>query len=190
MTAYITISRQFLEQSPENAEAVLINDLAAAVSEKLDETIFGTGVGSASQPAGLFNSAATYLVTGTSLTAMTFDDVLGLEADVEGKNGTDFIFVCDPKVKYAARSTQMASGLQMVWENNEMDGRKAVVSNSVAAKGLLCFDPKDLAVADWSGMNIIVDPYTLAGKNQIKVTVNYLVDAKLKGDRIAAELFS
>jgi hypothetical protein len=65
-----------------------------------------------------------------------------------------------------------------------------VVSNSVEEGGLLCFDPKDLAVATWdNGMFITVDPYTLAGKNQIKVTVNYLCDANLKGDRISGAIF-
>lgn len=190
LTAYITISRQFLAQSPEDAEAILINDLAAAVAEKLDKTIFGTGSGSTAEPAGLFQG--NYLTTGTSIGSVTFDDVLALENAVEEKNGTDFIFVASPNVKYALRGTQMASGLQFVWNNGEIDGRKAVVSNSVTKGGLLCFDPRDLAVATWDkeGMNIIVDPYTLAGKNQIKVTVNYLVDAALKGDRISAELFA
>ena len=190
LTAYITISRQFLAQSPEDAEAILIADLASAVAEKLDMTVFGKESGSAAQPAGLFNKEADYLVTGTSLASVTFDDVLNIENAVEEKNGTDFMFVTSPNVKYRLRGTQTASGLQMVWDKGEIDGRKTVVSNSVEKGGLLCFDPRDLAVASWDrDMNIIVDPYTLAGKNQIKVTVNYLVDAALKGDRIAAELF-
>ena len=190
LTAYITISRQFLAQSPEDAEGILINDLAAAIAEKLDMTVFGSESGSTSQPAGLFNEDADYLVTGKTLADMSFDDVLGLEEAVEEKNGTNFIFVADPKVKYALRGTQMASGLQFVWENGEIDGRKAVVSNSVEEGGLLVFDPRDLAVATWDNdMVITVDPYTLAGKNQIKVTVNYLCDAALKGDRISGAVF-
>jgi HK97 family phage major capsid protein len=187
LTAYITISRQFLAQSPEDAEAILIADLANAVAEKLDMTVFGSESGSTSQPAGLFSGD--YVETGT-LASVTFDDVLALENAVEENNGTDFMFVTSPNVKYALRGTQTASGLQMVWDKGEIDGRKTVVSNSVEKGGLLCFDPRDLAVASWDrDMNIIVDPYTLAGKNQIKVTVNYLVDAALKGDRIAAEIF-
>lgn len=189
LTAYVTISRQFLAQSPEDAEGILIADLARAISEKIDMTVFGAGSGSTSQPAGLFSGD--YVQTGTSLGSVTFDDVLDLEAEVEGHNGTDFVFVADPKVKYALRGTQMASGLQFVWENGEIDGRKAVVSNSVNAKSLLVFDPRDLACASWDNdMVITVDPYTLAGKNQIKVTVNYLFDAKLKGDRISGEIYS
>ena len=190
LTAYITISRQFLAQSPEDAESILINDLAAAISEKLDETVFGCESGSTATPAGLLNADAEYMVTGKTIADMSFNDVLELEELVEEKNGTNFVFVTDPKVKYALRGTQMASGLQFVWENGEIDGRKAVVSNSVCEGGLICFDPRDLAVASWDNdMVITVDPYTLAGKNQIKVTVNYLVDAKLKGDRISAATF-
>ena len=138
LTAYITISREFLAQSPEDAEAILISDLAAAVAEKLDKTVFGTAAGTDAQPAGLFVDGAPHLVTGKTIDSITFNDVLELEEAVEEKNATDFIFVADPKVKYALRGTQMASGLQFVWDNGEIDGRKAVVSNSVAKGGLLC----------------------------------------------------
>lgn len=128
--------------------------------------------------------------SGATLTAVTFEDILALEEAVEEKNGTDFMFVADPSVKYALRGTMMAHNLSPIWANGEIDGRKAVVSNSVNKKSILCLDPKDLATAAWgNGLNIIVDPYTLAGKNQIKVTVNYLFDAKLKGERIAGQVF-
>ena len=189
LSAYITISRQFLAQSPEDAEAILVNDLANAIAEKIDQTVFGLGSGSTAEPAGLFSGD--YISTGTNLTAVTFQDVLDLEEAVEEHNGTNFMFVADPSVKYALRGTQLASGLQFVWQNGEIDGRTSVVSNSVAKKGLLCFDARDLACASWDNvMHIVIDPYTLAGKNQIKVTVNYLFDSALKGDRISGAIFS
>lgn len=190
LTAYITISRQFLAQSPEDAEGILIADLAAAIAEKFDQTVFGDEDGSDAQPAGLFADGAAYLQPASALDDIAFDNVLALEEAVEEKNGTEFIFVADPKVKYALRGTQMASGLQFVWDRGEIDGRKAVVSNSVVEGGLLCFDPRDLAVAIWNNQMVItVDPYSLAGKNQIKVTVNFLCDAALKGDRISGVVF-
>lgn len=186
LTAYIDISRQFLAQSPEDAEAILINDLARAIAEKIDLTVFGAESGSTSQPKGLFYSAE----TGT-LASMTFDDVLQLENKVEEANGTDFVFVTSPNVKYTLRGVQTANGLEMVFSNGEIDGRQTVVSNSVAKGGLLCFDPRDLACASWEkdGMVITVDPFTRAGYNEIRVTVNYLFDAVLAGDRIATEIF-
>ena len=186
LTAYITISRQFLAQSRDDAEAILVSDLARAIAEKIDMTVFGAESGTTARPEGLFYSAS----TGT-LASIAFDDVLDLENAVEEKNGTDFVFVTSPNVKYALRGTQTASGLQMVWDKGEIDGRKTVVSNSVKKGGLLVFDPRDLACASWNkdGLVIIVDPYTLAGKNQIKITCNYLFDAVKKGDRIATKIF-
>lgn len=188
LTAYIDISKQFLAQDSNDAEAILINDLAAAVAEKLDKTVFGTGSGSTTMPAGILQGD--YVTTGTDITAVTYTNVLDLESAVEEKNGTDFIFIANPKVKYALKGTQMASGLQMVWDGNEIDGYKAVVSNSVADKGVICMDPRDLAVATWSGVEIVVDTVTRAIYNEVRVVVNYLVDAKLRGDRISGEIFS
>lgn len=185
LTAYIDISRQFLAQSPEDANSLLINDLARAIAEKIDLTVFGAGSGSTAQPAGIFADA----ISG-SLASMTFDDVLQLENAVEEKNGTDFVFVTSPNVKYQLRGIT-TNAMQFAFEDGQVDGRQTVVSNSVVKGGLACFDPRDLACASWDkdGMVITVDPYTRAGYNEIRVTVNYLFDAKLAGDRIATQIF-
>lgn len=187
LTAYIDISKTFLAQDANSAEALLIADLAKAISEKLDKTVFGAESGTTERPEGLFYSGA---ITGTSLTSVDYDDVLALESAVEEKNGTDFIFIANPKVKYQLKGTQMASGLNMVFANGEIDGYKAVISNSVANKGVICMDPRDLAVATWSGIEITVDTVSQALENKVRIVVNYLVDAKLRGDRIAKEIFS
>ena len=122
---------------------------------------------------------------------MTFDDVLLLENAVEEKNGTDFVFVTSPNVKYTLRGTQTASGLKMVWDEGEIDGRQTVVSNSVVKGGLACFDPRDLACATFnkSGLIITVDTVTRAIYNEVRLVVNYLFDSKLAGDRIATQIF-
>jgi HK97 family phage major capsid protein len=189
LTSFIDISKQFLQQDSNDAEAILINDLAQAIAEKLDKTVFGSGSGSTTQPAGLFSGA--YVQSGaTAITGVSYDNVLDLESKVEEKNGTDFIFIANPKVKYALKGTQMASGLEMVYSKGEIDGYKAIVSNSVENKGILCMDPRDLAVATWSGVEITVDTVTRAIYNEVRIVVNYLVDAKLRGDRISGEIFS
>lgn len=189
LTAIVNVSKTFLAQDSNDAEAILIRDLAEAVAEKLDKTVFGAESGTTTRPAGLFAEGADYLTTGGTISAVTYDDVLALELGVEEKNGTNFVFVASPNVKYALKGTQMASGLQMVYSGNEIDGYRSIVSNSVEKGGLIALDPRDLAVATWSGIEITVDPYTKAEDNQIRLVVNYLVDAKLRGDRIAAAKF-
>lgn len=189
LTAYVDVSRTFLAQDSNDAEAILIRDLAEAVAEKLDKTVFGAASGTTDMPEGLFYNTG-YTATGTSLSAVTYDDVLGLEAAVEDKNGNDFIFIANPKVKYALKGTQMASGLEMVYSKGEIDGYKTVVSNSVNAKSVICMDPRDLAVATWNGIEIQVDTVTRAIYNEVRLVVNFYVDAKLRGDRIAAAIYA
>ena len=188
LTAVVRISKTFLAQDSNDAEAILIRDLAEAVAEKLDMTVFGAESGTTDRPAGLFYDND-YTTTGGTLADVAYDDVLDLELGVEEKNGTNFIFVASPNVKYALKGTQMASGLQMVYAGGEIDGYKAVVSNSVEKGGIIALDPRDLAVATWNGVEVTVDPYTLAADNQIRLIVNYYVDCKLRGDRIAAAIF-
>lgn len=189
LTAYVDVSRTFLEQSADAAEGILIADLANAVAEKLDETVFGKAAGSATQPAGLFADSG-YTVSGeTAISAITYDNVLALEQKVEEKNGNNFMFIMAPGVKYAFKGTQLANGLEMAYRGNELDGYKAVVSNSVEKGGIICMDPRSLAVAAW-GLTITVDDKSRAIYNQIRIVVNANYDAKLRDNKIAAELFA
>lgn len=185
LTAYVDVSRELINTSPEALEGILTADLARAIAEKIDLTVFGAGSGSTSQPAGIFADAE----EGT-LASMTFDDVLQLENKVEEKNGTDFVFVTSPNVKYQLRGIT-TNAMQFAFENGEIDGRQTIVSNSVVKGGLACFDPRDLAVATFnkSGLVIVVDTVTRAIYNEVRLVVNYLMDAKLAGDRIATEIF-
>jgi len=188
LTGVVRISKTFLDQDANSAEALLIKDLADAVAEKLDMTVFGTSGATTTQPAGLFADTG-YTTTGSSLSDINYDSVLDLELKVEEKNGTNYIFVAAPNIKFGLKGSQMASGLQMVWSNNEIDGYKAVVSNSVTKGGIIALDPRDLQVCVWRNTEIVVDPYTLAADNAIRLIVNLNVDVKLKGDRIAAAIF-
>lgn len=186
LTATLDISKQFLLQDTVDAEALLIRDLAAAVAEKLDETIFGNGAGDANTPAGLFAG-----VDATKAIAdVNYKDVLDLESAVEEKNGHNYMFVVSPKVKFALKGTQMANGLQMVFAGNEIDGYKTISSNSVVDKGMICMDPRELVIGQWGGYDITVDPYTKAADGQVRLVINAYFDAKLRGDKIAKVIFN
>ena len=190
LTAIVDVSKTFLAQTAEDAEAILIADLAAACAEKLDKTVFGAESGvTGVRPAGLFYDND-YTADGGAIGDVAYDDVLDLELGVEEKNGTDFVFVASPNVKYALKGTQKASGLGMAYDGGEIDGYKAIVSNSVYKGGILALVPRDLAVATWNNIDITVDNYTKAAENQVRLVVNYYVDAALRGDRIAAKTFS
>lgn len=184
LTAILDVSKTFLAQDGNDAEAILMRDLAEAVAEKLDKTVFGNEEGTANRPEGLF-----YGIDSTGgLGDITYDNVLDLELNIEQKNGTNYVFVASPKVKFALKGTQMASGLGMVYSAGEIDGYKAIVSNSVLEGGIVALDPRDIAVAVWD-FEIVVDPLSKAADNQVRLVVNYLVDAKKRGDKVAVAKF-
>ena len=187
LTATLDVSKQFLLQDSNDAEALLIRDLGAAIAEKLDETIFGSEAGDNTKPAGLFNG----VVGAKALTDITYDDVLALEEAVELANGSNYMFVVNPKVKFALKGTQMANGLQMVFDSDEIDGYKAISSNSVVTNGIICMDPHELVIGNWgSAFEITVDPYTKAADGQVRLVVNAYYDAKLRGNKIAKAIFN
>ena len=78
----------------------------------------------------------------------------------------------------------------MVYNNNEIDGYKAIVSNSVVDGGLMAIAPRDLAVAVWNNLEITVDNTSRAEYGEVRLIVNFYCDAKLRGDRVAAAVFS
>lgn len=187
LTAVLDVSKQFLAQDSNDAEALLIRDLAAAVAEKLDKTIFGAEGGDGNKPAGIFSGVGAE----KGLTEMTYDDVLALEETVELANGTNYMFICNPRVKFALKGTQTANGLQMVFDGKEIDGFKTISSNSVADKGIICMDPKELVIGQWgSAYDITVDPYTKAADGQVRLVINAYYDAKLRGNKIAKAMFN
>lgn len=185
LTAVLDVSKQFLLQNSADVEAILIRDLAAAVAEKLDKTIFGAETID-NAPAGLFAGVGAE----KGLAEMTYDDVLALEEAVELQNGTNYMFIVNPKVKFALKGTQMANGLQMVFAGGEIDGYKTISSNSVATNGIICMDPRELVIGQWGAYDITVDPYTKAGDGQVRLVINAYFDAKLRGNKIAKAMFN
>ena len=186
LTATLDISKQFLLQDSNDAEAMLISDLAAAVAEKLDQTIFGAGSGDTATPAGLFNGVSAT----TALSGITYDNVLALEEAVELANGSNYMFIVNPKVKFALKGTQMANGLQMVFDGKEIDGYRTISSNSVVTNGIICMDPRELVIGQWGGYDITVDPYTKAADGQVRLVINAYFDAKLRGNKVAKAIFN
>ena len=184
LTATLDVSKQFLLQDSNDAEAILIRDLA--VAEKLDKTIFSAEEGDVNTPAGIFAGVGAE----KAIADMTYDDVLALEEAVELANGTNYMFVVNPKVKFALKGTQMANGLQMVFDGKEIDGFTTISSNSVVDKGIVCMDPRELVIGQWGAYDITVDPYTKAADGQVRLVINAYFDAKLRGNKVAKAIFN
>ena len=176
LTAYIDISKQFLVQDSVGAEAMLRADIVNALIAKLEQTIFGEADGDATKPAGIFYNAEEQ--------DPSYQAVCEVEAELTDYLG-DKRFVMSPNAKAAFKQTTISgqlSDLRLLMNGNEVDGYPVSVSSNVADGCWAFGDFKELVVAQWGAIDIVVDPYTLATKNAIRLVINAFFDAKVRRD--------
>lgn len=175
LTAYIDLSKQFIAQDSLAAEALIREDLVKAINNKLEETILGAGSGSTTEPEGMLHAISATSVSG-------FSDVVDLEADLEDANVYgDKIYLMGNKAKAALRvMPKSTKSTQLVMENGEVDGTKAISTSMIAGKKYVYGDFSNLAIGQWANaIDITVDPYTLARSGQVRLVVNAYFDAKI-----------
>ena len=174
LTAYIDLSKQFIAQDSIAAEQLIREDLVNAINNKLEATILGNVSGTTTQPQGMFDAISATSVSG-------YSDICDLEADIEDANvNGDCVYVMSNKAKAALRAMAKGSkSTQLVFENGEVDGTKALNTSHVSDKKYLYGDFSNLAIGQWGAIDLTVDPYTLARSGQIRLVVNAYFDAKV-----------
>ena len=174
LTAYIDISKQFLVQDSVGAEELLRADIVNALVAKLEQTIFGDAAGDANKPEGIFYNAEE--------AEPSWSAVCDAEAELTDYLG-DKKFAMSPTAKSAFKQTTISgekSDLRLLMNGNEVDGYPVSTSSNVVSGGWAFGDFKELVVAQWGAIDIVVDPYTLATKNAIRLVINAFFDAKVR----------
>lgn len=171
LTAYIDVSNQFLIQDSVNAEALLRQDLAMAIRQKLEATLLGTAAGSTTQPAGMFNGV-------TDQITPTYKEMIKLEQTLEEKNVTgELHYIMSPAIKAALRGTAKDTGSgRFLMEGPDVNGIPALVTNN--AKGIVLGNFADYVVCQWGGIELIVDTLTKATEGTTRIVINSYWDAK------------
>ena len=176
LTAYIDISKQFLVQDSVGAEEMLRADIVNALMAKLEQTIFGDAAGDATKPAGIFY--------GAEEVNPSYAAVCEAEADVTDFTGNKR-FVMSPSMRAQFKQTTISgeqTDLRLLMEGNEVNGYPVSASSNVIKEGWAFGDFRELVVAQWGSIDIVVDPYTLATKNAIRLVINAFFDAAVRRD--------
>ena len=174
LTAYVDVSREFLIQSSNDAEAMLRRDIIAAIGNKLEATILGADAGTDEKPEGLFNGV-------TAMTsALKFGDIVDAEAELDAANVNGaYTYILSPKAKAALRTLSKDAGSgRFVLEDGEIEGSKALVSSNVTAKGFVVGDFSDYVIAQWGAIDLVVDNYSKSTEGKVRLVVNAYFDAK------------
>ena len=175
LTAYVDISKQFLVQDSLDAEALIRQDIVNAINTKLESTILGSAAGTATQPAGIFNSES-------ALTSIaSFADVCNLESDVEDANVMgECKYVMSNKAKAAFRNmAKSTKSTQLVMENGTIDGTPVLNTSHVEGKNVAYGDFSNLAIGQWGAIDLVVDPFSQAANGKVRLVINAFFDAKV-----------
>lgn len=177
LTAYIDVSKQFLVQDSNDAEAILRQDLINAINSKLESTVLGSDAGSATQPAGLFATVPTGTTT-------TYKQIATLESEIEDANVmNECTYILSNAAKATFRTTAKGTNMSgFIYEAGEIDGQKALNTSNVTKNCFAYGDFSNLAIAQWGAIDLVVDPYTKASEGMIRLVINAYFDAKVLRD--------
>lgn len=186
LTAVIEVSKQFLIQSSDSADAMLQRDIVNAIADKLEATILGSAAATATQPAGLFDG----VVADTA--AVKHSDILEMEQDLEDANVYgEFHYIASPASKALLRGTVKggAGSGRFLMENNEIEGIGVISTSNVVKGGLLLGMWSELILGQWGALDLTVDAITKADEGKVRIIVNSFYDCqKRRPDAIQARI--
>ena len=189
--AYINIAKQLLFQSSMDAQAYAQDSILTVIALAVELAAIN-GTGASNQPLGILNTSGIGSVAlGANGALPTNDLPIDLESQVAIENADigSLGYITNPGVRGILKKTPVSSSSagQMVWDrqggNTPLNGYPVGVTTQVPSnltKGtssgvcsaMVFGNFKDLLIAQWGGMDIVVDPYTQAGKAEIRLVVN------------------
>lgn len=181
VAAYTDYSRRLMIQSSIDVENMVRSDLARVLALKIDLAgLYGTG--SNGEPLGL------KLTTGIgtenfAAAAPTFAEVVALESDVATANALlgSPVYLMNAAMRGSLKTTSKDTGSGMfIMEGNEVNGYRGVLSNQVASGDLWFGNFADLIIGYFSGLDIMVDPYSNSTSGTVRVVAMQDVDIAVR----------
>lgn len=198
--AMTDFSRKTLLQASPDVENLVRMDLAAILGTGLDKAIVnGSGVGA--EPLGIMGTTGVASVSlGANGGAISWDAVLEMERLLASANADagNLAYLTTPEARKKLKATLKVSGIasDFIWGDGSepgaglVNGYSALASTSVPAnltKGtgtalsaVIFGNWSDLVVGDWSGLDLVVDPYSFSSSGTTRVVCLMDVDLGLR----------
>jgi HK97 family phage major capsid protein len=173
-TAY---TKQLLVQASPDVESLVRSDIMAVLAIEKDRAAIN-GLGASGEPLGLLNTTGINSVTFGA--AATWAKVIDFEQQVESANALmgNCAYLTTPATKAKWKgATKVTNQAVFLWESgNQVNGYNAIASKQVPSDKVIFGNWNDLIIADWDGIDVVVDPYTLAKTSQIQITITLMSD--------------
>lgn len=175
-------SKELVMQSSIDIEGMVRNDIAQVMAIERDRAALH-GTNSAGEPLGIFNASG-LSTSVTFSTAATWAKILEFETNLATSNALvgNPVFITTPasRAKWKAIARFSSTATPLWQDDNTVNGYRAIATNQVASNKVLFGNFKDLIVADWAGIDVVVDPYSSKKSGQIEVTVTIWTDIGIR----------
>lgn len=196
--ATVPYTKQSLLQGSIDVEAMLRDDLAQSIAVMIENMVIN-GNGTAPNPRGLLNQAGIgSVIGGVNGAAITWAHIIGLESAVANANSEPDSrsgYLINTKTRGSTKQTTKGAGgtfLPIFGEGDTpLNGYRAAVTNNMVSNGIkgtgtglssLIFsaDWSDLIIGMFGGLDVVIDPYSLAGSGQVVITANQFIDCAVR----------
>lgn len=170
--AYTDFSRRLTLQSSIDIETMVRSDLATVIALAIDKAaLYGTNADN--QPKGLTGQTGINTVAFAAANA-TFAELVAMETNIASDNAdvNGMTYLVNPAQRGAYKSTaKFGSGTDAtIWEpGNTVNGYRTEVSNQITAGDVLFGNFAELLIGFWSGLDLMVDPYSNSTSGTIRV---------------------
>ncbi len=182
-TAY---TKELVNQTSLSVEAFVRDDITRVLAVERDRVAIN-GSGNDGEPTGIMNvdgiGSVTFGGAPTWGKVVDFETQLALSNADLGKMG----YLTTPGVRGKWKTTvKVASTASFLWENGSqpgsgmVNGYRAEATNQVPDNKSIFANWMDVILAEWAGVDVVVDPYSLKKTGQIEVTITIWVDNGLR----------
>ena len=173
ISAQLSYSKQFLAQDTIGAEAAIRRDIYNALVAQIQSTMLSADAAGTNKPAGIFNGV-------TAKNISSYKELCDVEAAVDDSNVKgERKYLMSNKAKAILRCMPKSSlTTELVLDGNDIDGTPVIANSDVPTTQYAYGDFSNIVMGTWGNVDLIIDPYTLAAENSIRIVVNAFVDWK------------
>lgn len=173
ISAQLSYSKQFLAQDTIGAEAAIRRDIYNALVAQIQSTMLSADASGANKPAGIFNGV-------TAKNISSYAELCNVEAAVDDSNVKgERKYLMSNKAKAILRCMPKSSlTTELVLDGNDIDGTPVIANSDVPTTQYAYGDFSNIVMGTWGNVDLIIDPYTLAAENSVRIVVNAFVDWK------------
>lgn len=173
ISAQLSYSKQFLAQDTIGAEAAIRRDIYNALVAQIQSTMLSADAAGTNKPAGIFNGV-------TAKNISSYAELCNVEADVDDSNVKgERKYLMSNKAKAILRCMPKSSlATELVLHGNDIDGTQVIANSDVPTTQYAYGDFSNIVMGTWGNVDLIIDPYTLAAENSVRIVVNAFVDWK------------